>query len=184
MANQGDLREDLLDAFRWIDGHADVWRFFYDARLFARTTRALADPFRTAGVTKVAGIESRGFILGAAVARELAAGFVAIRKEGSLFPGEKVERRTPADYRGRELTLRIQRDSIQPGDRVVLADDWLETGWQAQTARALVEQCGGAFLGVTAIVDQLPRDRRAGIGQFHAVVNASELRPPGAAVLH
>ena len=80
------LRSDLLEAFRWVDGHADVWRFFSDGELFARIVAELAAPFRAAQATKVAGIESRGFILGAAVAHELGVGFVAVRRAEALFP--------------------------------------------------------------------------------------------------
>ena len=131
------LRGELLRSFRWIKGHADIWPFFTDRDLLARTVKALAEPYRAAGITKVAGIESRGFLLGGAVARELGAGFVAIRKEGGIFPGEKLERQTAPDYRSRELVLRIQRESVSPTDRLLLVDDWLETGRQAATARAL-----------------------------------------------
>lgn len=176
MAREQDLETDLLAAFRWIEGHADVWRFFVDGRLLAHLVAALAEPFRSAAVTKVVGIESRGFILGGAVAQELGAGFVAIRKPGGIFPGEKLERSTDRDYRGRELKLRIQRDAVRVGDRVVLVDDWLETGSQARTARRLVEDCGGEFLGVSIIVDQLPdAHSRSEFGDFHALISAAAL---------
>ena len=93
-----DLTHDLLSCFRWVDGHADLWPLFYEQDLFSRLVAALADPFREAQITKVAGIEARGFILGAAVAHELGAGFVGVRKMGGgLFPGVKLERRTPPD---------------------------------------------------------------------------------------
>jgi adenine phosphoribosyltransferase len=169
------LRTDLLAAFRWIDGHADVWRFFSDGALFARTTAALADAYRHARVTKVAGIEARGFILGAAVARELDAGFVAIRKDAGLLPGEKVVRVAAADYRGREHELRMQKDSVRPGDRVVLVDDWVETGSQVLAAREMIEMCGGELVGVSVIVDQLPEfEPRSKFGDFHALIPAPE----------
>jgi adenine phosphoribosyltransferase len=175
VASPGELRDDLLKAFRWVGGHADVWRFFIDAPLFARTIQALADPYRAAGISKVVGIESRGFILGGAVALELHAGFVAIRKQEGVFPGPRVESQTPADYRGRELNLRMQRSSVGPQDRVILVDDWLETGWQAQTARAMVEKCGAEFAGVAVIVDQLSAERRRELGEFHALLQADDL---------
>jgi hypothetical protein len=60
------LRAELLDRFRWVSGHADVWRLFYEGDLFARLSVALADPFRDEAITKVTGIEARGFILGSA----------------------------------------------------------------------------------------------------------------------
>jgi len=82
-----DARAQVLGRFRWIDGHADVWHVFRDPIAFRTVVQALADPYRAAGVTAVAGVESRGFLLGGAVAMELGVGFVAIRKAGALFPG-------------------------------------------------------------------------------------------------
>jgi adenine phosphoribosyltransferase len=158
-----------------VGGHADVWRFFHDGRLFGRVVAGLADPFRDAAVDKVAGIETRGFILGSAVARELDAGFVAIRKAGGLFPGPKAEQRTGADYRGRELVLQLQRESLRPGDRVLLVDDWFETGAQALAAQALVGECGAELVGAAVIVDELADTARAELVPLHALLRADEL---------
>ena len=77
---------------------------------------------------------------------------------GGLFPGVKLERSTPPDYRNTETQLRIQRQSISVGDRVLLADDWCETGSQALTAKALIEEAGGEFVGTSIIVDQVAQD--------------------------
>ena len=79
--------EELLSRFRWIGGHADVLGLLSDGGFLARCVAALADPFRDAGVTKVVGIEARGFVFGGAVATQLGAGFVPIRKPGSVHPG-------------------------------------------------------------------------------------------------
>jgi adenine phosphoribosyltransferase len=121
---------ELLARFRWVDGHADIWRWFTPGCL-NRVAAAVADPYRGDAVTHVVGIEARGFILGAAVAMELEAGFVAIRKPGGLLPGDTVCATTPPDYRQRAGQLRMQGDALGPGDRVLLVDDWLETGSQA-----------------------------------------------------
>jgi adenine/guanine phosphoribosyltransferase-like PRPP-binding protein len=86
-----DITRDVLARFRWVDGHADVWRLVADAAFFPALVRALADPYRDSAISKVVGIEARGFILGGAVAIDLDRGFVAIRKPGGLFPGEKLE---------------------------------------------------------------------------------------------
>jgi hypothetical protein len=75
-----DITPEILARFRWVDGHADVWRLFSDADFFPTLVRALADPFRDLDIGKVVGIEARGFILGGAVAVELNSGFAAIRK--------------------------------------------------------------------------------------------------------
>jgi adenine phosphoribosyltransferase len=170
-----DLRGELIERISFVGGHADVWRVFSDGELFGRVVGALADPFCETGVTKVAGIEARGFILGAAVARELGIGFVPIRKSAGLFPGPKAERRAPRDYRGNEELLRIQRAALEAGDAVLLVDDWFETGSQAHTARELVEECGARVVGASVIVDQLDPGREHGLGLFRALVRADEL---------
>jgi len=162
-----------------VDGHADVWRLFSDGDLFSLLVRCLADPFRAAAITKVVGIEARGFILGGAVANELGSGFVAIRKQGGLLPGEKLVRPTPPDYRHRTSKLRLQRQSLATDDRVLLVDDWVETGSQALTARALVEEAGAEFVGASVIVDELPVDVRPQLGTFSALVGRASLGPSG-----
>ncbi len=165
----------VLNRFAWVDGHADIWRLFSDAEVFHAVVETLAEPFRSA--TKVAGVEARGFILGAAVAAELGVGFVAIRKEGGLFPGPKVTHRTEPDYRGNQSLLRLQREAVSPNDRVLLVDDWAELGSQALGAKSLIDECGAAFLGLAIIVDQLEDETRRRIGHVHALVTANELGP-------
>jgi len=120
----------------------------------------------------VAGIESRGFILGTACALELETGFVPIRKGTGVFPGPKAIAETSADYRGGRQTLRLQRAALTAGDRVLLVDDWLETGSQATGARTLIEECGATFLGVAAIVDELPAGRRQQLLHVHTLLRA------------
>ena len=161
--------EPLLARFAWAGGHADVWRWFDDPGLLRAIAAALVDPFR-GSATKVAGIESRGFILGAACVLELDVGFVPIRKGAGLLPGPKAAVETSADYRGGRQTLRLQRAALADGDRVLLVDDWIETGSQAAGARALVEGCGAACLGVAAIVNQLPPDRAERLTRVHALL--------------
>jgi adenine phosphoribosyltransferase len=80
-------RDRVLAAFSWVDGHADVWRLFGDAGVLAAVVEHLAGVATSASATKIAGIESRGFILGGAVAVRAGIGFVPVRKEAGLFPG-------------------------------------------------------------------------------------------------
>ena len=152
---------------------ADVWRWFDDADTLRMIAAALVDPFR-GRATKVAGIEARAFILGTACAIELGVGFVPIRKRG-IFPGPKAVVETSADYRGGPQTLRLQRAALTDRDQVLLVDDWIETGSQAAGARTLVEEGGATFLGVAAIVDQLPRDRREALVHVHALLSKALL---------
>jgi adenine phosphoribosyltransferase len=167
----------VLEAFRWVDGHADIWRVFADADSLRDVVSSLADPWQGVGVTHVVGVEARGFLLGGAVAVSLGAGFVAIRKAGTgLLPGPKVRATADEDYRGNRHQLRMQ-SVLAAGDRVLLVDDWAERGSQAQAARELVESCGAEFLGVAVVVDMLPADVRPKLGTVTALVAAAELGP-------
>jgi adenine phosphoribosyltransferase len=168
-------RDLVLEQFRWVGGHADVWAVFRDAATLAAVVRALVEPFRETGATAVCGIESRGFLLGGAAAVELGVGFVPVRKGGGLFPGEKVVRRAEEDYRGVGHTLRMQRGSLGAGDRVVLVDDWIETGSQAAAVRDMIEECGSRWLGCAVIVDQLADARRAGLAPVRGLLSAADL---------
>jgi adenine phosphoribosyltransferase len=170
-------RELALDHFHWVGGHADVWSVFRDAKALSAVVAALAEPYRQGGVDAVCGVESRGFLLGAAVAVELGAGFLPVRKGTGLFPGEKTFGQTAPDYRGLRHTLRVQRSSVAEGDRVLLVDDWIETGNQASTVKSLIEQCGGVWVGCSVLVDQLNDELREHIGPVHSVLRAAELPP-------
>jgi adenine phosphoribosyltransferase len=122
------LRDELVVRLRYFDGHSDTMGLFADGAFLGRAAAALAEPFRGAHVQKVAGIEARGFVLASCVALELDAGFVAVRKAGSIHPGPKAELTAPPDWRGRETPLRLQRHVVRAGDRVLVVDDWAETG--------------------------------------------------------
>jgi adenine phosphoribosyltransferase len=171
------VRDQVLGAFRWVDGHADVWRLFADAEVLAAVVEHLAGVAVSASATKVAGIESRGFILGGAVAVRAGIGFVPVRKEAGLFPGPKVSGRAAADYRGIEHLFRIQQQSLSDRDRVLLVDDWAELGSQALTARRLIELAGATWAGAALIVDQLEPWRRAELAPVTHIVTADELGP-------
>ena len=170
-------RDLALARFRWVGGHADVWSVFRDAQALAALVAALAEPFREAEVDAVCGVESRGFLLGGAVAVELGAGFLPVRKGTGLFPGEKTFGQTAPDYRGLRHTLRLQRSAVSPGDSVLLVDDWIETGNQALTVKGLIEQCEGVWAGCSVLVDQLDTVGREVLGPVHAVLIADQLPP-------
>lgn len=169
--------EELLSRFRWIGGHADVLGLLSDGGFLARSMAALADPFADAGVTKVAGVEARGFILGGALATQLQTGFVPIRRPGSVHPGPKAVRVSEPDWRGRRVAYELQRAAVSQDDRVLLVDDWAETGSQALAARSLIEECGGIWIGVSLLVDQLQDDVRARLEPVRAVVRSEQLPP-------
>jgi adenine phosphoribosyltransferase len=156
---------------------SDMWRLFADAAVLAAVVEHLARVVSSSSATKVAGIESRGFILGGAVAVKAGVGFVPIRKEAGLLPGPKVTGRAAADYRGIEHLLRLQQQSLSDRDRVLLVDDWAEIGSQAIAARRLIEQTGAAWAGAALIVDQLEPARRSELKPVTYIVRAEELGP-------
>jgi adenine phosphoribosyltransferase len=171
-----EARRAFLARFRWVSGHADVWRVFAEGDAFAAVVDGLVAPWLNRGVTHVAGVEARGFLLGGAAAVRLGAGFVAVRKSDGLLPGDKVTVETEADYRERRHKLRMQT-VVGPADRVLLVDDWAERGSQALGVRRLVVACGATFLGTSVLVDQLAGDVRAELGTVTALVRAAELGP-------
>jgi adenine phosphoribosyltransferase len=172
--------EELLSRFRWIGGHADVLGLLSDGDFLARAIDALTEPFEDAGVAKVAGVEARGLVFGAAAALRLGAGFVPVRKPGSVHPGPKAVHVSEPDWRGRQLAYEVQRAALDAGDRVLLVDDWAETGSQALAARSLIEECGASWAGASLLVDQLQDDVRERLAPVHAVVLSAELPPnPG-----
>jgi adenine phosphoribosyltransferase len=169
------FHDDLVARLQYFEGHSDTLGLFADGEFLRRAAAAVAEPFRDQGVQKVAGIEARGFVLAACVALELGAGFVAIRKPGSIHPGPKVELTAPPDWRRLETTLRLQRHVIADGERVLVVDDWAETGSKALTARRLIEQCGGVYAGMSLLVDQLPAEVRDELQPISSVALAAEL---------
>ena len=171
-------RAEVLRTFRWVGGHADMWAVFRDPAALRAVVRALAEPYR-GRVDAVVGVESRGFLLGAAVAVELGVGFVAVRKTGSLIPGQVSVARTPRDYRGRESDLALQSASVRAGERVVHVDDWVETGSQARTVGQLVRGLGAEVVGLAVVVEQLDESVRAALPPVHAVVTFPDLPPYG-----
>ncbi|HEY6468185.1 MAG TPA: adenine phosphoribosyltransferase [Candidatus Dormibacteraeota bacterium] len=127
----------------------DITVLLGDGPAFSAAVSALAEPYRDAGIALVAGIESRGFILGGAVADRLGAGFVPIRKEGRL-PAERISQSYSLEYG--EAIVEIHADAIARGQRVLIVDDLLATGGTAAAAAALVDQLGGELAGFAFLV--------------------------------
>jgi adenine phosphoribosyltransferase len=163
--------------FRWVDGHADVWAAFQDARTLRALVVGLVESWRDERISAVAAVEARGFLLGGAVAVHLGVGFHAIRKTGALFPGPKMTIDTGEDYRGHTHELAIQV-GLGPADRVLVVDDWAERGAQALAVKALVERCGAQYAGLAVIVDQLTDETRYDLAPVVSLVHARELGDP------
>ncbi|MDA1097380.1 MAG: adenine phosphoribosyltransferase [Proteobacteria bacterium] len=117
---------------------------------FRRTVDELVQPFAGNAITRVAGIEARGFILGGAVAHQLSVGFVAVRKKGKL-PWQTISVEYELEYGTDEIEIHI--DSVEPGDKILIIDDLIATGGTAAAAAQLVRDAGGEVVGASFIVE-------------------------------
>ncbi len=128
----------------------DITPVLADPVLFRYVVDALAARHRAGGVTKVAVVESRGFLFGSAVAYALGVGLVPIRKKGKL-PYQTVEQSYDLEYG--KATLEIHEDAFRAGDRVVLIDDLLATGGTARAAADLIEKLGAVVVELDFLVE-------------------------------
>jgi adenine phosphoribosyltransferase len=128
----------------------DITTLLGDARAFRRTVDELVQPWPGSKIDKIAGIEARGFILGGAVAHQLSAGFVPIRKKGKL-PHETVRVAYSLEYGIDEMEM--HRDAITPGDRVILVDDLIATGGTAAGAIQLLRNLGADLVAAVFVID-------------------------------
>ena len=128
----------------------DITTLLKDAAGFRSVVEELAAAYRDDGVDKVAGIESRGFIIGAALAYRMQAGFVPIRKAGKL-PAENFGQDYELEYGADRLE--VHRDAIDAGERVLLVDDLIATGGTAEAALRLIRIAGGTVAGCAFVID-------------------------------
>ena len=128
----------------------DITTLLTDPAGFRHSVDALVQPFAGAGVTRVAGIEARGFILGGAVAHQLSVGFVAIRKKGKL-PWQTLSVQYEFEYGTDEVEMHL--DSLEAGDQVLLVDDLIATGGTACAATRLIREAGGTVTGASFVID-------------------------------
>ena len=128
----------------------DVTTMFADPRGFRMAVDQLLAPFAGRRIDQVVGLEARGFILGGAVAHQLSAGFVPVRKKGKL-PAATLSEDYALEYG--EATVEIHDDAIEPGQTVLIVDDLLATGGTAEAGIRLVERLGGNILGCAFVVD-------------------------------
>ena len=157
MAQQGTPAEFLKSRIREVPDFPKPGILFYDITTLLRdpdgfktAIESLSAPFAGAGIDIVVGIESRGFILGGAVADRLGAGFCPIRKPGKL-PAKTLRESFSLEY-GTDA-IEIHTDAIQPGQRVLVVDDVLATGGTAKAAASLVKGLGGTLHGLAFLIE-------------------------------
>lgn len=136
----------------------DVTTLLRDPEGFRLAVDSMALPHQADGIDLVVGVESRGFILGAAVADRLRTGFVPVRKLGKL-PAATIRATYDLEY-GSD-SLEMHRDAIQRGQRVLIVDDLLATGGTARATLDLVKQLGGEVAGVSFLIELLELNGRS-----------------------
>src|SRR6187431_861955 len=151
------IENDLRGAIRSIPDYPkpgiifrDITTLLGNPRAFRRAVDELVQPWAGSKIDKVAGIEARGFILGGAVAHQVSAGFVPIRKKGKL-PHTTVRIAYSLEYGLDEMEMHV--DAILPGERVILVDDLIATGGTAEGAVKLLRQIGANVVAACFIID-------------------------------
>ena len=130
----------------------DITTLLRDPHGFSTTVDLLSTPYDDQGIDAVVGIESRGFILGAAVAQRIGAGFIPIRKPGKL-PAKALKETYDLEY-GKDA-LEIHEDAVGKGQRILIVDDVLATGGTAAAAVQLVKKLGGELHGLAFLIELL-----------------------------
>jgi adenine phosphoribosyltransferase len=128
----------------------DITTLLGDPGAFRQAVDELVKPYQGLGVDKIAGIEARGFILGGALAHQLGAGFVPIRKKGKL-PHQTVRIAYSLEYGVDEMEMHA--DAVKPGERVILTDDLIATGGTAEGAVKLLRQQGAEIVSACFVID-------------------------------
>ena len=128
----------------------DVTTLLKHAVGFNACIERLVEPYRTAGIEAVVGIEARGFILGGAVADRLGTGFVPLRKKGKL-PWRAIGQEYELEY-GTDI-IEVHEDAIREGERILIVDDLIATGGTAEAGYKLVRRMGGVAVGAAFIID-------------------------------
>ncbi len=128
----------------------DITTLLKDAQAFRQILDELTSKYRNQGISKIVGIESRGFILGSPLAYHLGTGFVPVRKPGKL-PADTFEVKYNLEYGA--TSLAIHRDAVQIGERVLIVDDLLATGGTAAATVHLIRQLGGEIVSLAFLVE-------------------------------
>jgi adenine phosphoribosyltransferase len=152
-----EFENDLKAAIRAIPDYPkpgiifrDITTLLGSARAFRRAVDELVQPWAGAKIDKIAGVEARGFIIGGAIAHQLSAGFIPIRKKGKL-PHKSVRVAYSLEYGIDEMEM--HEDAVTPGERVILVDDLIATGGTAEGAVKLLRQMGAEVVSAVFMVD-------------------------------
>jgi len=164
-------RDELISRIRGVPNFPKPGIFFYDITPILQDAEGLraavdriATPFKQDGIDLIVGIESRGFIFGAAVAERLGAGFAPVRKPGKL---PSTTSRIDYDLEYGTDALEIHDDAVAKGQRVLIVDDLLATGGTARAAVDLVKKVGGVVQGVSVFIELVALNGRQKLDGEH-----------------
>lgn len=147
----------------------DITTLLKDGNVYKQAINEIAEFAKDKKIDLIAGPEARGFVIGAPLSYSLGVGFVPIRKSGKL-PSETVEAQYSLEY-GKDA-LALHKDAIQPGQRILIADDLLATGGTIKTTIDLIKQLGGEVVGAAFLIELTyldGRDKLEGIDVFSLV---------------
>jgi adenine phosphoribosyltransferase len=142
--------------FKYIDCktnvRSDVTPLFENPLAFSKLIKDMIKPFKNEKIDKIVALDALGFLIGAPVALKLKKPLVLIRKEGKL-PGEKSRfiQESFVDYGQTKKTFEIKKSSISKGDKILIIDEWIETGAQIKAVIGMIEALGGKVIGISVI---------------------------------
>ena len=174
----------LVDEFRWVSDEgtrssgADRTRWAHNPLILAQIGNKLTGLFESETPTVVVGPQSSGYLYGALAAASVGAGFVGAEKERGMLADSDpwLTAVTPLDYQGRNMKLSFRNLLLSPSDRVLLVDDWADTGGQLLALKSLVEQAGATLIGSAVIVDGLSEHSVRRILNLRGLLNLRALR--------
>jgi adenine phosphoribosyltransferase len=129
----------------------DVTTLWKDKDAFAYSIQQFVNRYKGKGIDKVAGVEARGLVLAGAIAAQINAGCIPLRKAGKL-PAETIQETYGLEYKDKEV-LQVHKDAISQGERVLLVDDLLATGGTALAAASLIKRLGGVIHECAFVID-------------------------------
>jgi adenine phosphoribosyltransferase len=153
----------------------DITTLLRDREAFREAVKQMADHYRGKDIDVIVSSEARGFILGGALAYELGAGFVPIRKKGKL-PSKAVSLTYRKEYESD--TIEIHQDAVDPGQKVLIIDDLLATGGTVKANADLVEKLGGRIVGMGFLIELEYLHGREALGNKYEVFSLVKYRTP------
>jgi adenine phosphoribosyltransferase len=149
------MKYDYYDKYikKETEGRYDVTPIFENPDVFSNLLQDLIEPFENIKFDKIAGLDALGFVIGGALAQKKGAGFICIRKGGKLPGINNTVLKTSSftDYTKTSKSFEINKSSVKKGDKILLVDEWIETGTQMKAAVKLIEELGGEVVGISCL---------------------------------